>query len=89
VPVLVGVRSKLRSEQLLDCRDAGYESHRGHGCSSLVYVVCCVGSSLSNRLITGTEEPYCVCVCDLETPKMRGRRTVMGCFATETICLKV
>jgi hypothetical protein len=35
-----------------DCWDRGFESRWGHGCSSLVFVVCCVGSSLCDGLIT-------------------------------------
>jgi len=27
----------------LFCWDCGFESHRGHGCSSFVSVVCCLG----------------------------------------------
>ena len=41
----------------------------GHGCLSLLYDVCFVGSNLWNELITCSEESYqmcvCVCVCDL------------------------
>jgi hypothetical protein len=42
----------------LDCWD------RGHGCSSLVFAVCCVGSGLCDELITRSEESYRVCVCN-------------------------
>jgi hypothetical protein len=34
------------------------ESHWEHGCSSLVLVVCCVGSGLCDKLITPSEESY-------------------------------
>jgi hypothetical protein len=34
-----------------------------HGCSSLVFVVCCVGSGLCDELITRAEESYRVSVC--------------------------
>jgi hypothetical protein len=36
----------------LDCWDRRFESRWGHGCSSLVFVVCCVGSGLCDKLIT-------------------------------------
>ena len=29
----------------------------------LLFVVCCVGSGLSDELISHSEEPYLVCVC--------------------------
>ena len=42
---------------------------RGHGCSSVVFIVCCGGSGTCDGLISGLEECYrlraCVhaCVC--------------------------
>ena len=48
--------------QPLERRDRIFESRRGHGCSSLVFVVCCVGSGLCDGLITRSEESYCVSV---------------------------
>ena len=35
----------------------------GHGCSSLVFVVCCLGSGLCVGLITRSEVSYRMCVC--------------------------
>jgi hypothetical protein len=64
-------------------------SRWGHACSSLVFVVCCVGSGLYDELITRSEESYrvCVCVClivcDVETSTMRRPRSELGCCATE------
>jgi hypothetical protein len=52
----VGLRS-------LDCWDCGFEYRWRQGCSSLVFVVCCVGSGLCDGLITRSVEFYCVCVC--------------------------
>ena len=46
-----------------DCRDYGFDSRLGHGCSSLVFVVCFVGSGLCDELITRSEESYRRCVC--------------------------
>jgi hypothetical protein len=46
----------------LDCWDSGFESRWGHVCSSLVLAVCCVGSSLCDKLIALSEESYWVCV---------------------------
>jgi hypothetical protein len=53
---------RCRFLRLVDCWDHSFESHWGHGCSSLVFVVCCVGSSLCDGLITRSEESYWVCV---------------------------
>jgi len=36
--------------QSFDCWDREFESRWGHGYSSLVFVVCCVGSGLYDRL---------------------------------------
>jgi len=44
--------------QSLDCRDRGFESSWGNECSSLVFVVCCVGSDFCDDLITRVEESY-------------------------------
>jgi len=41
-----------------------FEPHSGHRCSSLVFVVCCVGSCLCDILVTYSEESYPVCVSD-------------------------
>jgi hypothetical protein len=43
-------------------RDRGFESRWGHESSSLVSVVCCVGTDLCNELITLSEGSYWVCV---------------------------
>jgi hypothetical protein len=54
--------------RLLDCWNRGFESRRGHGCSSLTFVVCSVGSDLCDELIFRSEVSYrararaCVCV---------------------------
>ena len=48
----------------LDCWNHGFESRLGHGCSSVVFVVCCVGSGLCDEPITRSEESYSVCVCN-------------------------
>jgi hypothetical protein len=47
----------------LACWDCGFESCWGHRCSSLVFVVCCVGSGFCDGLITHSEEST-VCVCE-------------------------
>jgi len=55
----------------LDCWDRGFESRCGQICPSIVFVVCCVGSSFCDVLTARSEESYrfcvCTCVCDLET----------------------
>jgi hypothetical protein len=53
------------SLRLLDCWKSGFESLWGHGRSSLVFVVCRVGSGSCDDLITRSESPtgfVCVCV---------------------------
>jgi hypothetical protein len=66
--------SKGKTQELIQKK----KSHRGHGCPSLVSVVCCVlsGRGLCDELVTGPEESYrlwCVSnVCDHETSKKRG-----------------
>jgi len=54
------------SQRPLDCWDRGFESHRGHGCLSLVSVVCCqvevsaTSWSLVQRSPTDCGESLCV-----------------------------
>jgi hypothetical protein len=52
-----------RRRKPLDCCDCGFESRWVHGCSYVVFVVCCVGSGICDELITRSEESYLVCVC--------------------------
>lgn len=71
---------------LLNCSDRGFESLEGHGYFSFVFLVCCVGIALCNKLITSSEEFYwmcCLIVCDIETSKMRLSRPDLGCSTTE------
>jgi len=67
--------------RLLDCLDRGLESCWGRGYSSHVFIVCCVGSSLCNRLNTRSEECYRVFVCVLETLTMRRPKVEFVCCA--------
>jgi hypothetical protein len=71
--------------QLLDCWDHGIESCQGHGCLSLVFIVCCIGSGHCDELITRSEESYrlWVSVCDLEASPMPWPGPKLGCCATE------
>jgi hypothetical protein len=66
----------------LDCWDRGFEYRGGHGRSSLAFVVCCVGSSLCDKLITGSQDSYGVCmcknVCDVLASIMRRPRPGTG-----------
>jgi hypothetical protein len=66
IPLAVGV-----GLEPFDFWDCGFDSRRGHGCSSLVFVVCFVGSGLCDGLITRSEQPYpvyvCLIACDPET----------------------
>jgi len=67
----------------LDYWPRGFESRWGHGCSCLVFIVCCVGRRLWDELITSSEESYrvCVCVCVKETSTRRPG-SELGCCAT-------
>jgi len=58
-----GREVKVLGLQPLDSWDGGFEFRRGHGCSSLAFVVRCVGSGLCHELITDSEESCRVCVC--------------------------
>ena len=71
--------------QMPDGWARGFEFRRGHGCSTLVFVVCCVGSGHCYELINHPAESDRVCpiVCDLETPKKRRPRPDVGCCAKE------
>jgi hypothetical protein len=53
------------------CQDCGFESRRGHGCLSLMNVVCCkVEISASGRSLVQRSPTECgVSECDLETWK--------------------
>jgi hypothetical protein len=56
-------------------------SRRGHGCLSVVSVVCLTGRGLCDGLITRPEESYRLCrviVCDLETSRMRRLKPASG-----------
>jgi hypothetical protein len=77
IPVVCGL-------QPLDSWDGVFESRWGHGCSSLVFVVCCVGSGLCDELITGSEESnrLCVSVSDIEISTVKRPRPEMGWGAT-------
>jgi hypothetical protein len=56
--------NSILSIPMHDYWDRGFESRWSHGCSSLVFVECCKGSSLCEGLITLAESyQVCVCVC--------------------------
>jgi len=47
----------------LVCLDCGFESRRGHGCLSVVNVVCCqVEVSTTGRSLVQRSHKWCVCV---------------------------
>ena len=58
----MAVRSKSYVSSRLTAGVAGSNPAES-GVSSLVHVVCCVGSDLCDELITRSEESYWVCVC--------------------------
>jgi hypothetical protein len=47
----------------LACWDCGFESRQGHGCLSLVNVVCCTGTGLCEGPIPRPGESYRMCTC--------------------------
>lgn len=58
----------------LYCWHPKSKSHWGHGWWPLMFAVCCVGSSLCNKLITCSKQSYQVCVStvyDLENSTVR------------------
>ena len=66
----MAARSKASVCGRLLAGTAGSNPTGGHGCLTVVSVVCCAGRSLCDGLITHPEESYrlwCVVVCDLET----------------------
>ena len=69
--------------QPLACWDCGFESQWGHGCLSVVSVVCCqVERGLCDELITRPEESYRLwrnVMCDPETSWMRRPWPSGGC----------
>jgi hypothetical protein len=68
-----------------DWHDRGFESHSEHGHSSLVFALCCAGSSVCEGLITDVEGSYCPCVpvCDLETSTVRQSEPKWGSCVTD------
>jgi hypothetical protein len=76
--------SRLVSPLPLACWNYGFETRWGHGCLSLVKVVCCqvevseTGWSLVQR--SPTERG--VCQCDREASIMRRPWPIRGCWAT-------
>ena len=62
----------------LACWDCGFESPLGHGCLSLVSVVCChVDISATGRSLVQRSPTECgVSACDLDTSKMTTPRSI-------------
>jgi hypothetical protein len=73
-----GLRRGSAAVRLLGLR---VESRWGHGCLSVVSVVCLSGRGLCNELITRPEESYRLCrviVCNLESSRMRRLKPTSG-----------
>ena len=51
--------------QSIECRNRSFESRWGHDCSSILFVLYCVGTGLCDELVTRSEDccRVCVCVC--------------------------
>jgi hypothetical protein len=69
----------------LACWDCGFESRRGHGCLSVVSVVCCqVEVSVSECSLVHRSPTECdVSEYDREASVMRRTWPTRGCCATE------
>jgi len=69
-PVPVAARSKAWVCGRSLSEIVGSNPTHGHGCLSVVSVVCCAGRDLCDELTTRPDKSYrlwCVVVCDLET----------------------
>jgi hypothetical protein len=66
LPIPVAARSRRLSVWLLACWDCGFEYRRGHGCLSLVRVVCCqvVIPTMGRSLVQRSPTEYEVSECD-------------------------
>jgi hypothetical protein len=51
----------------------------GHGCSSVVFVLCCVADHSSRGILPCG----CLIVCGIETSTVRRPRPKLGCCVTE------
>jgi hypothetical protein len=70
-PIPVAARTKALGLRPLACWDCGFESRRGHGCLSLVSVVCClVEVSATGRSLVQRSPTECgVSECDYDVSK--------------------
>jgi hypothetical protein len=61
MPIPVAARPKALRLQPFACWNSGFESRRGHGCISLVSVVCCqVDVSATGRSLLQRSPAVCV-----------------------------
>jgi len=67
----------------------GFESRAGHGCLSLVSVVCCQVevSATSLSLVQSSPAESDVCECDLEISRMRRSKPTRGLSSHEEKCM--
>ena len=67
----------------LACWECGFKFHQGHGCLSVVSVVCCEveGSAMSWSLVQRIPTDCGALSCDLETLSMRRPWPTGGCCA--------
>jgi len=79
----------LVAARSLECWHRGNEYCWGHECSSVVFVVCCVGSGLCDELVHRILTGYVYLIaCDLETSTVRRPRPHSGCCGTENIDIR-
>ena len=86
-----GRRSKAWVRRSLACWDCGFESRRGHGCLSVVSVVCCqVEVSASGWSLVQRSPTDCgVSECDHEALKMRRPWPTGGCCDLKKIIILI
>jgi len=74
-----------RSRWPLDCWDCGFESVQGHGCLSLVIVVCCQVSATGRSLVQSSSTECGVSQCYLETWTLRRSKPTGDCRAIKML----
>jgi hypothetical protein len=86
----VAARSKTWAYGLMLTGTAGFESRRGHGCLSLVFVVCRqVGGPATGRSLVQRRPTECgVSECDTEASIMRRPWPTRGCPAMKKNLIK-
>jgi hypothetical protein len=80
--MLCGLKRGISGALLLGSR--GSSPRLGHGSSYVIFIACCVGSSLCDGLrvrFKGVLPGLCLIVCDLETSRVMLPTAEFGCFS--------